>query len=134
MTESKKIANDWCDAVLGCDLRSTQLGTKLMKISSGYQRTNPKRALCFKIAAMCGNVFAGREYRKIMQEKIAGCQSEISKIPNLRLVTWGSGQQMGRFIPRLAQTFRRLPLQQEDGPPTLPPGTSCPLAWRTTFR
>ena len=75
-----------------------------MKISSGYQRTNPKRALCFKIAAMCGHVFAGREYRKIMQEKIAGCQSEISKIPNLRLVTWGSGQQMGRFIPKPVAT------------------------------
>ena len=49
---------------------------------------------------MCGNYAGGQEYKKLQQEKISQAQYEIARIPNKRLVTWGTGQNMGRFVPR----------------------------------
>ena len=156
-SESKKTATDWCEGAIACDLRSDQLGAGLIRISNCYPKTSQKRILCYKTAAMCGNYTGGREYKKLQQEKISQAQYEINRIPNKRLVTWGKGQQMGKFVPRrgknenfslcqnfncfffLKSLFRRdplfhrlPPLQEEDGPPTSPTSTSCPPGWRAT--
>ena len=98
--ESKRTATDWCEGAIACDSRSDQLGAGLIRISNGYQKTSLKRILCYKTAAMCGNYAGGQEYKKLQQEKISQAQYEIARIPNKRLVTWGTGQNMGKFVPR----------------------------------
>ena len=77
-----------------------------MKISSHYLRTNPKRVLCYKTAALCGNATASRLYKMIQLEKINEAKNEIKKIPDRKVVTWGEGQQMGMFVAKGKQGSR----------------------------
>ena len=97
---SRKVAEAWCDAAIDCDLRSDQLGSRLMAASRNYPRHNPKRVLCYRIAAYCGNDTGSRLYRMIQTEKINEAKAEIRKIPDRKKFTWGSGQQLGTFVIR----------------------------------
>ena len=71
-----------------------------MSASCRYPRTNPKRILCYKTAAFCGNKTGSRLYRMMQMERINEARAEIRKIPDRRLFTWGEGQMMGTFVAR----------------------------------
>ena len=97
---SRKVAEAWCDAAVDCDLRSDQLGSLLMAASRRYPRNNPKRVLCYRIAAYCGHDTGSRLYRMIQTEKINEAKAEIRRIPDRKKFTWGSGPLMGTFVIR----------------------------------
>jgi len=97
---SRKVAESWCDAAVDCDLKSDQLGSLLMAASRRYPRHNPKRVLCYRIAAYCGHDTGSRLYRMIQTEKINEAKAEIRRIPDRKKFTWGSGPLMGTFVIR----------------------------------
>ena len=85
-----------------------------MAASRRYPRNNPKRILCYKTAAYCGNDTASRLYRMIQMEKINEAKAEIRKIPDRKLFTWGSGQQLGTFVIRRGKKKKKKkPLTQQ---------------------
>ena len=98
--EAKKQANEYAAALIDSNLRSDQVGYGVLRITDRYSRTSPKRALAVKLAALCGNHAASKEYRKSLFEKIKQIKSEIAEIPDRRFVVWGSGREMGTFVPR----------------------------------
>lgn len=75
----------------------------MMRLANG-ERSSAKRALCIKVAAMCGNAFAAREHRAKLHEKEAAARAERSRIPDRRFMVWGSGEDMGRFVPKPGRT------------------------------
>ena len=98
--EAKKLANEYAEALIASNLRSDQVGYGVLRITDRYPKTHPKRALAVKLAALCGNYAASKEYRKSLFEKIKAIKNEISEIPDRRFVVWGSGRAMGSFVPR----------------------------------
>ena len=98
--EAKKLANEYAEALIASNLRSDQVGYGVLRITDRYSKSSPKRALAVKLAALCGNYAASKEYRKSLFEKIKQLKNEISEIPDRRFVVWGSGRAMGSFVPR----------------------------------
>ena len=98
--EAKKQANEYAAALIDSNLRSDQVGYGILRITDRYSKTSPKRALAVKLAALCGNHAASKEYRKSIFEKIKQLKNELAEIPDRRFVVWGSGRDMGAFVPR----------------------------------
>ena len=98
--EAKKQANEYAAALIASNLRSDQVGYGVLRITDRYSRSSPKRALAVKLAAQCGNHAASKEYRKSLFEKIKQLKTELASIPDRRFVVWGSGREMGTFVPR----------------------------------
>ena len=98
--EARKQANDYAAAIVSSDLRSDQVGYNALRITDRYTKSSPKRAIAVKLAAQCGNYSASKEYKKSLFEKIKQLRNDIAEIPDRRFVVWGSGRDMGTFVPR----------------------------------
>ena len=82
------------------NLRSFQLGTRMMSISARYPRHHPKRVLALRLATHCGHAAATREYRAQKRDEIANAELELEQIPDMDKYQWGRGTQMGQLVKR----------------------------------
>ena len=82
------------------NLRSFQLGTRMMSISARYPRHNPKRVLALRLATHCGHAAATREYRAQKRDEILNAELELNQIPDMDKYQWGRGTQMGQLVKR----------------------------------
>ena len=88
----------WAAAALKFNLRSFQLGHRMMSISAHLPRHNPKRVLALKLAAHCGNAAASREFKAQQRDVILNAEMEIQHIPDMEKYQWGRGAQMGQLV------------------------------------
>ena len=94
------MAKLWASGALKFNLRSFQLGSRMMSISSRYPRHNPKRVLALRLATHCGNAAATREYCAQKRDEILNAELELQQIPNMDEYQWGRGAQMGQLVKR----------------------------------
>ena len=115
---SRSAANDWVAAILENDLRSTKLAEQALKMTESFGKDSHRRVLAYKIGAMCGNVsikalystfteltnftqdFARKEYVRVLRARREQIARDLHDIPDLRVVEWGRGLDMGRFVPK----------------------------------
>ena len=90
----------WVQGTLRYNLRSFQLGYRMMSISSGLARHNPKRLLALRLASHCGNAAATREFKAHQQDVIINAQLELHQLPNMEVLEWGKGRDMGKLISK----------------------------------
>ena len=90
----------WVSGTLKYDLRSFQLGYRMMSISSYLARHNPKRVLALRLASHCGNAAATKEFRAQQQDVILNAQLELQQLPNMEEMEWGKGREMGKLISK----------------------------------
>ena len=108
----------WVQGTLRYNLRSFQLGFRMMSISSGLARQvlmlplknsiinvnlfrhNPKRLLALRLASHCGNAAATREFRAHQQDVIINAQLELHQLPDMEKCKWGKGRDMGKLISK----------------------------------
>ena len=83
-----------------------------------YGRDCHRRVLAYRIGAMCGNVstkvlspsftkltnfvqdFARKEYVRVLRARREQIARDLHDIPDLRVMEWGRGLDMGRFVPK----------------------------------
>ena len=97
---SQMKAKLWVQGTLRYNLRSFQLGYRMMSISAGLDRHNPKRLLALRLASHCGNSAATREFRAHQQDVILNAQLELHQLPNMEVMEWGKGHNLGRLIKK----------------------------------
>ena len=90
----------WVQGTLRYNLRSFQLGFRMMSISAGLARHNPKRLLALRLASHCGNAAATREFKAHQQDVIINAQLELHQLPDMEKLEWGKGRDMGRLISK----------------------------------
>ena len=115
---SRSAANDWVSAILENNLRSTKLAEQTLRMTESFGKDSHRRVLAYQIGAMCGNVsikalystfteltnsiqdFVRREYVRVLRARREQIARDLSDIPDLRVVEWGRGIDMGRFVPK----------------------------------
>ena len=83
-TVSRSTANDWVNAILENDLRSTKLAEQALKMTVEYGRDSNRRILAYRLGAMCGNVSTRVSFFSflLINEFHAGfCQKGICESP-----------------------------------------------------
>ena len=122
------MAKRWVQGVLRYNLRSFQLGFRIMSISHKYPRHHPKRQLSLRLASHCGNQQATREFKSLLQDKITEAQIELKQLPDMTVCEWGKKKDLGKLVSRagkgikislkIFQTFFQFPTCHF--PPALP--------------
>ena len=105
---ARRKAQLWADMAPMFHLLSTQLGERMLSISSGFPRHNPKRVIAVNLASKCANLAAMKEFRAQKRDIILNAQLEMDLLPDLSKVQWGRGVNMGRFVKK---TSKFLPLR-----------------------
>ena len=116
------MAKNWVQGVLRYNLRSFQLGFRIMSISHMYPRQvlkfhcwnliinvkssrhHPKRQLALRLASHCGNQQATREFKALQQDRIMDAQIELRQLPDLERCEWGKGKDLGRLVSKAGKT------------------------------
>ena len=71
--DAKRKAKLWADMAPKFHLLSDQLGERMLLISAGLPRHNPKRVMAVKLASQCANLAAMREFRAQKNDIILKC-------------------------------------------------------------
>ena len=116
------MARNWVQGVLKFNLRSFQLGFRVMSISHKYPRQvskflcwnliinvklsrhHPKRQLALRLASHCGNQQATREFKALQQDKIMDAQVELKLLPDMTVCEWGKGKDLGKLVSKAGIT------------------------------
>ena len=111
-------AKQWVQGTLRYNLRSFQLGFRIMSISSSFARQvfkfprknsiinvkllrhHPKRQLALRLASHCGNAAATREFRALQQDVIINAQLELHQLPDMERCEWGKGRDLGKLVSK----------------------------------
>ena len=105
---ARKKAQLWADMAPMFHLLSTQLGQRVLSISHGLPRHNPKRVMAVNLASKCANPAAMREFKLQKRDIILNAQLEIDLLPDLTKLQWGRGANMGRLVKKTSK-FPLLP-------------------------
>ena len=101
--DAKRKAKLWADMAPKFHLLSDQLGERMLSISAGLPRHNPKRVMAVKLASQCANTAAMREFRAQKRDIILNAELEISLLPDLTRFQWGRGANMGRLVRKTSK-------------------------------
>ena len=101
--DAKRKAKLWADVAPKFHLLSFQLGERMMSVSAGLPRHNPKRIIAVKLASQCANTAAIREFKAQKRDIILNAELEISLLPDLTRYQWGRGAQMGRLVRKTSK-------------------------------
>ena len=101
--DAKRKAKLWAEAAPKFHLLSDQLGERMLSISNGLPRHNPKRVMAVKLASQCANTAAMREFRAQKRDIILNAELEISLLPDLTRFQWGRGANMGRLVRKTSK-------------------------------
>ena len=102
-TAARRKAQLWADMAPKYHLLSTQLGERMLSISNGLPRHNPKRVMAVKLASQCANSAAMREFRAQKRDIILNAQLEMDLLPDLTKFQWGRGVNMGRLVRKTSK-------------------------------
>ena len=102
-TAARRKAQLWADMAPKYHLLSTQLGERMLSISHGLPRHNPKRVMAVSLASKCANQVAMREFKAQKRDIILNAQLEMDLLPDLTRVKWGRGVNMGRFVKKTSK-------------------------------